>query len=175
MNFIGFVLALPQAFAQEQPASAIDVGLSDVSRTNLDAFSGIRNAPSVLPLISRYQAQGSVVGRVEEGLAWHVGASIMDSSTGPISMGLQVQYATGEAPLAGDALPGWRMPNEDLVRDVADLGITSAAAVSFLNRQYSVGMSASYFGRTYITRSESGNLILDVLQKIEQKKPEYIK
>ena len=34
----------------------------------------------------------------------------MDSSTGPIAMGLQVQYATGEAPLAGDALPGWKFP-----------------------------------------------------------------
>ncbi len=164
MNFIGFVLALPLAFAQEQPTSTIDLGLSGVSRTNLDAFSGIRLSPSVLPLISRYQAQGSIVGQIDEDFAWNLGAAIMDSSTGPIAMGLQVQYSTGAAPLEGEALPGWRMPNEDLVRDIADLGVTAAAAVSFLNRQYSLGMSTSYFGRTYVTRVEGGNTILDLIQ-----------
>ena len=82
----------------------------------------------------------------------------MDSSTGPIAMGLQVQYATGEAPLAGDALPA-EVPNEDLIRDFADLGITAAGAVSFMNRQYGLGMSATYLGRTYLTRTEGGSLL----------------
>ena len=169
LNFIGFVLALPQAFAEERPASTVDLGMSEVSRTNLDAFSGIRFAPAVLPLISRYQAQGSVVGQVSDAFGWHVGASVMDSSTGPIAMGLQVQYATGDAPLAGDALPGWRLPEEDLIRDFADLGVTAAGAVSFLNRQYGLGMSATYLGRTYLTRSDSGSLIVDfVMDRTEE-------
>lgn len=169
MNFIAFVLTLPQAFAEDKPASTVDLGLSEVARTNLDAFSGIRHAPAVLPLMPRYQAQGSAVGQVDEVLGWHVGASVMDSSTGPIAMGLQVQYATGDAPLEGDALPGWRLPDEDLVRDFADLGITASSAISFLNRQYGLGMSATYLGRTYLTRSDSGSLILDfVMDRTEE-------
>ena len=169
MNFIAFVLALPQAFAEDRPASTVDLGMSEVSRTNLDAFSGIRFAPATLPLVSRYQAQGSVVGQVDDEFGWHTGASVMDSSTGPIAMGLQVQYATGEAPLAGDALPGWKLPNEDLIRDFADLGITAAGAVSFMNRQYGLGMSATYLGRTYLTRTEGGSLLLDfVMDRTEE-------
>ncbi len=172
MHFIGFLLALPQAFAEDRPASTVDMGMSEVSRTNLDAFSGIRFAPAVLPLMPRYQAQGSMVGfvdQVDDTLGWNVGASVMDSSTGPVAMGLQVQYATGDAPLTGDALPGWRLPEEDLVRDFADLGVTAAGAVSFLNRQYAVGMSATYLGRTYLTRSDSGSLILDfVMDRTEE-------
>ena len=169
LNFIGFVLALPQAFAEDRPASAVDLGMSEVSRTNLDAFSGIRLAPATLPLVSRYQAQGSAVGQVADDLGWHVGASVMDSSTGPIAMGLQVQYATGEAPLEGEALPGWKLPDEDLIRDFADLGITAAGAVSFMNRQYGLGMSATYLGRTYLTRTQGGSLLLDfVLDRTEE-------
>ena len=57
-------------------------------------------------------------------------------------MGLQVQYATGEAPL-GEAPPGWKLSDEDLIGDFADLGITAAGAVSFMNRQYGLGMSAN--------------------------------
>jgi hypothetical protein len=169
LNFIGFVLALPQAFAEDRPASTVDLGMSEVTRTNLDAFSGMRFAPATLPLVSRYQAQGSAVGQVSDDFGYHVGASVMDSSTGPVAMGLQVQYATGEAPLEGDALPGWKLPEEDLVRDFADLGITAAGAVSFLNRQYGLGMSATYLGRTYLTRSDGGSLILDfVMDRTEE-------
>ena len=169
LNFIGFVLALPQAFAEDRPASTVDVGMSEVSRTNLDAFSGIRYAPATLPLVSRYQAQGSAVGHIDDGFGYHVGASVMDSSTGPIAMGLQVQYATGEAPLEGAALPGWKLPDEDLIRDFADLGVTAAGAVSFMNRQYGLGMSATYLGRTYLTRTEGGSLLLDfVMDKTEE-------
>ena len=161
MNFIGFVLALPQAFAEEKPPSTIDLGMAQVSRSNLDAFSGIRFAPAVLPLVARYQAQGSGVATIEDGAAWHLGASVMDSTTGPVAMGLQLQYATGSAPLEGEALPGWRLPDEDLIRDYADLEATAAGAVSFANRQYGLGMSASYLGRTYLTRPEGGNLLID--------------
>ena len=164
MHFIGFVLALPQAFAQGNPSSTVDIGMAEVSRSNLDSFAGVRLAPATLPLVSKYQATGGAYARVNAGTTFHASGTVMDSSTGPIAMGLHAEYATGEAPLEGDALPGWRLPDETLVRDYADLGVTAAAGVSFLNRQYGMGMSASYFGRTYITRPEDENLVLSFLQ-----------
>ena len=164
MQLIGFVLALPQAFAENKPSSTVDIGMAEVSRTNLDAFSGMRWAPATLPLVSKYQASASAFARVDNGTRFHAAGSIVDSSTGPIALGLHVEYATGEAPLSGEALPGWRLPEETLIRDYADVGLTAAGGVSFLNRQYGVGMSASYFGRTYITRVENENMVLSFLQ-----------
>ena len=125
LNFIAFVLALPQAFAEDRPASTVDLGMSEVSNGLVDAFSGIRLAPATLPLVSSYQAQGSS--------RWTGRQMIWDGTLAHRSwIRVQVQSQWVSSPICnrrsttrGDALPGWKLPDEDLIRDFADLGITA--------------------------------------------------
>ena len=144
----------------DEPAvsTTIDTGMASISRANLDAFSGIQYASATLPLISRYQAQlgGNVL--VDNGLQGNISGAVMDSSTGPIALGAVAKYATGQAALEGSALPGWRLPDEDLIRDYADVVVGLGTAVSFANRRYAWGFSGGYYGRTYVMSSEEGNI-----------------
>ena len=54
LNFIGFVLALPQAFAEDRPASAVDLGMSKF-HVQFGRLFGYLAGASHLPLVSRYR------------------------------------------------------------------------------------------------------------------------
>lgn len=149
---------LSPAQAIETTSNAIDISLADISRANLDAFSSTRYSAAVLPLVGRYQLAGTGLVQFQDtGFDdWRLNAAAIDSNTGPLAMGAFLQYSTGNAALEGDALPGWKLPEESLEREFSDLVVGGGTAVSFLNRKIGLGMNGAYYARTYITASDEG-------------------
>ena len=117
---------LPTAQAGEATSQPIDVSMAGMSRANLDSFESIRYASSTLALLSRYQI--GVGADLKSGLDWQAEAAALDSNTGPVALGLLFQYSSGEEVIAGDALPGWRLPEDDLIEDQTDVLFGAGAA-----------------------------------------------
>jgi hypothetical protein len=136
----------PQVFAEEASSQAVDLAMAGSSKANLDSFSGIRQASATIALLSRYQV--AVSGELATGVDWKAEAAALDSNTGPVSLGLMFQYSNGDAVVQGDALPGWRLPDETLVQSHTDVLFGAGTAVSFNNRQYALGVGAFYIGKT---------------------------
>ena len=145
------------ATAEVGTGTTVDMGMADITLANLDAFSAVRSSAAIMPLVSRYQLQAGIHGYGTDALNWHANGAVIDSSTGPIALGAMGQYSTGLAELEGSALPGWRLPEEDLQREFADVVAGGGGAVSFANRHYALGVNVLYFGRTYIIKDNSSS------------------
>lgn len=149
---------ISSAQAIETTSNAIDISLADISRANLDAFSSTRYSAAILPLVGRYQLAGTGLVRFSDTSFedWRLNGAAIDSNTGPVAMGAFLQYTTGTSELEGNALPGWKLPDESLERDFSDLVVGGGAAVSFRNRKIGVGINGGYYARTYITSVDEG-------------------
>ena len=82
-----------------------------------DALGAIRTAPAMMPLLPRYQ--------VAFGGGWssdplrRVALSAIDSSNGPVALGLNFKRTKGNPDANTEDLPGWHRPNQGFDNETA--------------------------------------------------------
>jgi hypothetical protein len=126
--------------------SSSDISLGQASHIHPDAFSAIRYQPASLVLIPKYQVGGGV-GISLPDLTWGVGVGAIDSNQGPLTLGVFYDRSTqkNEDP---QNLPGWKLPNEDISMTETHTTLGGATAISFAQRQFSIGTSFLYLTTT---------------------------
>ncbi len=138
------------ARASASPGGADVVALGGTSRANLSSPAGMLTAAATLPLSSRYEIQAA--GLLGPDKLVGVRAYAMDSSTGPVALGLSYHYDHW-VPQTEDAdLPGWVLPDDDLSNEQGRTTFGGGLATSFAERRVGLGLSlmwnnaASRFG-----------------------------
>ena len=127
------------------PGLAADDALANITMAQPDALGAIRTAPAMMPLLPRYQ--------VAVGAGWssdplkRISLSAIDSSNGPVALGLNFKRTNGTPTANSQDLPGWHRPNQDFDNESSEIVAGGAAAISFANRQRSIGLGGQYIGR----------------------------
>lgn len=130
--------------ATEAGLSADDA-LAHISMAQPDALGAIRTAPAILPLLPRYQV--AVGGGWSSDPLRRIVLNAVDSSNGPVALGLNFRRTRGKPEANTADLPGWYRPGQSFSNETSEVVAGGSGAVSFANRQRSIGIGTHYIGR----------------------------
>jgi hypothetical protein len=122
--------------------SPSDMSLADVSTVHPDSMGAIRWNPAVLALLPRYQIGAGAF--IDQDLNWEVGAAAMDSTEGPIAMGLLVTRRIAAWDPSPDDRPGWKLPEQEFSGAMVQSLIGGSLGISFGNRAMGLGIGGFY-------------------------------
>jgi len=144
-------LALAPALAQAtdpDPLQAADLGFGGAIRANPYSISAALTAPAVIALTPVYSV--GVGGRVGSSKVRRVDAGAIDSTTGPISLGVVYIRESFTRDATTGELPGWLEDPTDIVNPQTHTILGGGLAGSFLNRRIGIGAGVRYW--TYSSR-----------------------
>lgn len=127
------------------PGLAADDSLANITMAQPDALGAIRTAPAIMPLLPKYQV--ALGGGWSSDPLRRISLSAIDSSNGPVALGLDFKRTNGTPNADTQDLPGWYRPNQEFNNETSEIVAGGAAAVSFANRQRSIGLGGHYIGR----------------------------
>jgi len=122
----------------------VDTGMAGAVRAHPDALLPLRISPAMLSIVPRYQV--GVSGYMDDNLDNGFAIGAVDSTQGPVSLGVlfvQNQISSG---LDTDQLPGWKRPDEEFETEAVDSIMGGSLAISFLNRLWGLGVGVFYHG-----------------------------
>ena len=131
--------------------SPSDISLGRASHIHPDSFSAIRYQPASLVLVPKYQV-GAGIGMTIPEFTWGFGVGAVDSNQGPMTLGIfyDRKIQSNDDP---QNLPGWKLPDEEISLTETTTTLGGASAISFAQRQFSLGGSF-----LYLTNSTSRQL-----------------
>ncbi len=124
------------------PAMATSMGEGGVSRANTAGMGAILTAPALIALTPRYEVAGG--GRIGTSKIRRLEAAALDSTTGPVALGLAFIKEGASFAATADELPGWLEPGEDTINPYTETTFGGGLAFSFLNRHLAMGLTARY-------------------------------
>lgn len=130
------------ARAGSEPGGADVRAVGGVTRANTSSPAAVLTASAILPLVGRYEIQGSGLAGPDKLLG--VRAYAMDSNTGPVALGLAYHY-DHSVPQTEDAdLPGWVLPGDDFTNEKGRAVFGGGLATSFAERRLGLGMTFTW-------------------------------
>lgn len=130
------------ALAGDEARFATDLGAAGTSRANLRSLSAVLTAPSVIPLVSRYDVSAGLRLGPDKGRNFHAGA--VDSMTGPVAMGFLLEHQRSNAAPTTGELPGWIEPGEELENPHRGWTVGGAVGGAWLGRSVSLAAGPVY-------------------------------
>lgn len=112
-------------------------GLADPADTAVGSQS-----VAALSLFPRYDASAGV-GLGADGYL-HLQATAVDTRTSQVSLAATWYRSADQAPVTGAAMPGWKIPGDELLDPTSRQGVTAALAYPFFDRRGSVGIGGRY-------------------------------
>jgi hypothetical protein len=142
-------LFFPKMVSAEPPSWAFagDMGLASTHLADTYSLATIVDSPASLALRSRYDVAGAGGIGGQQGLSWQAGA--VDSTAGPIALGVGMWRHADSTTATGMDMPGWRTPDDDLINPAQDTRVAGALAMTDVGRMVAVGASFIYdYGHT---------------------------
>jgi len=135
-----------------RPAAAgPDIGGADalamggVTIGTVRSSASVLTDPAVLALKARYELQAT--GLIGPDHLLGARAYALDSTTGPVTLGLGYQYSHS-VPQTSDAdLPGWVLPGDDMSNAEARTALGGGLATSFGDRRVALGLGFTWYQR----------------------------
>jgi len=106
------------------------------------SLAGMVDSPASLALRSRYDVAGTAGMGGGQGVTWQAG--VVDSTAGPIAVGVGMWRHAETATAVGGEMPGWRLPDEDLSNPRQETRVAGALGVTDVARLLSFGVSVTY-------------------------------
>lgn len=129
--------------AEQEGLFATELGAGGVSRAATQGLTSILTAPSVLALQPRYDfAVGARLGPDNERI---LQGAAMDSTTGPMALGLLYSRSTATPPTTVDQLPGFTQVGEGLSNPRTRTLVAGGLATALGEDIVGVGVNVSYF------------------------------
>ena len=119
--------------------------MGGTTRVSLRSTGSVLTAPAVLALRPRYELQ--VTGEAGPDSLLGVRAYALDSSTGPLALGLGYQYAHTVPDTRVEDLPGWLLPDDDLQNESARTVVGGGLSTSFGDRRVALGLGFSWLNQ----------------------------
>ena len=124
------------------PWMAPSMAAGGTTRANPGAMGAILTAPATLALSPRYEMAAG--GRLGTSKVRRVEAAAVDSSTGPLTLGLMYIREGASFEATPDQLPGWMTPDQDTINPYTDTTVGGGLAMSWLNRHLSAGIGGRF-------------------------------
>lgn len=112
------------------------------TRVGTHTTGSVLTAPAVLALRARYELQ--VTGEAGPDKLLGLRAYALDSSTGPVALGLGYQYSHAVPKTRVEDLPGWVLPEDDLENETGQTVLGGGLATSFADRRVALGLGFSW-------------------------------
>lgn len=118
------------------------VATGGTTRVGTHTTGSVLTAPAVLALRARFELQ--VTGEAGPDKLLGVRAYALDSSTGPVALGLGYQYSHAIPETRVEDLPGWVLPEDDLENETGQTVVGGGLATSFAERRVALGLGLSW-------------------------------
>lgn len=145
LSLVGMLLTGGTATAGPAVGGAEAVAMGGTTRASVRSPAAVLTAPAVLALRARYELQ--VTGEAGPDKLLGVRAYALDSSTGPVALGLGYQYAHTVPQTSVEDLPGWLLPGDDYSNESAQTVFGGGLATSFGERRIALGLGLSWLNR----------------------------
>lgn len=118
------------------------MAMGGATRANPSALGTIATSPATLALTPRYEVAAG--GRLGTSQVRRFEVAATDSTTGPLTLGLQFIRENASFEATPDELPGWLVPGEDTLNPYNDSTLTGGLAMSWLNRSIAAGVTGNF-------------------------------
>jgi hypothetical protein len=144
--------------AAADPTFAAELGAAGTGRASPTSLSAIATAPSMLAMRTRYDL--GVGGSLGPDKLRRLTAAAVDSTSGPVALGVIFARDWSTPGALVSEYPGWRRPSDDLDNDLIDTGLHLGLGTALLNGHLGVGLGGSYRIRktSFTGRSDNVNV-----------------
>ncbi|NOY24912.1 MAG: hypothetical protein GXP62_03480 [Oligoflexia bacterium] len=132
----------PVAVASPVAGGADSTAMGGVTRASLRSSASVLTDPAVLALTPRYELQAS--GGLGPDSLLGLKAYALDSSTGPIALGIGYEYDHSVPATSNSDLPGWLAVDDDLSNESVKTVFGGGLGTSFGDRRLGLGLGFSW-------------------------------
>jgi hypothetical protein len=132
--------------ASAEELGARSMGRGGVGRADAADVGGEAENLAALSLVPRYE----IVAGAELGpdARFLLRSNAVDSRTSKVTLGAGYQRLTDNVPPTGDALPGWKLPGEELENPTSHQGVHLGLAVPFLDHRLAIAAHTRFDWRS---------------------------